>query len=101
MRTAPADRLGPLERTPEYRQPVLGGPTVPTMRRRPAVRRRTLPTLYDALFEIEAMKKSVAELRPDLPAPDAERLLAKIGVAEAIAVRLLTAAETQARVVAH
>lgn len=64
-------------------------------------RRATLPALYAALSEISAMRDSVAELVDDMPRSDAERLLAKIGQVETVALHLLAVAETAARVVAH
>lgn len=64
-------------------------------------RRRALPALYGALFEIAAMKASVAELRGDLAAAEADRLLGKLDKVEIVALSLLEAMETQRPVAMH
>ena len=65
----------------------------------PAPRRRTGPVakLHEALFRIAAMRAAVAELAP----PDAESFMARLELAESLALGLLDDVERRTKAVAH
>jgi hypothetical protein len=63
-------------------------------------RAQRVPALYAALFEIAAMKKTIAEIRNDAP-EDAERIAAALSYAESTALRLIEQEEKLTGTVAH
>jgi hypothetical protein len=64
-------------------------------------RRPVLPTLYDALFEVCAMRDAVKALRFDLEEMEATRFLSRLESAELAALQLIDRVETERGVSAH
>lgn len=60
-----------------------------------------LSALYGAVFEIAAMKASLADLHPDLAPAEADRLALKIERVERLALDLLEAVEAGASALGH
>lgn len=64
-------------------------------------RNRSVPTLYQALFEIPLMREEVGALRDHLNDRDAVRLLLQLQQAEQLALRLLDQMESGRNALAH
>jgi hypothetical protein len=83
-------------RTPPYRRRTLIPLLFNVVKRRPV-----LPALYDALFEVSAMRDAVTTLRSELEATETTRFLSRLENAELTALRLIDQVETQQGVSAH
>ena len=64
-------------------------------------KRRVVPNLYRALFDISLMRDEVTGLRAELADADTARLLSRLDSVERVALRLIEAVETRAKVAAH
>ena len=64
-------------------------------------KRPVVPNLYRALFDISLMRDEVTGLRAELADADTARLLSRLDSVERVALRLIEAVETRAKVVAH
>jgi len=66
-----------------------------------APRRRALPALYGVFLEVDTLRRSIAEIRDELAASDADRLLATLDDIEGAALRLLDQVEQRSEAMAH
>jgi hypothetical protein len=64
-------------------------------------RRPVLPTLYEALFHVRAMRETVDALRSELEEMETSRFLSRLENAELTALQLIDQAETQRGISAH
>ena len=64
-------------------------------------RRQVLPTLYEALFEVTAMRNAVGALRSGLEDPEMSRFLSRLEVAELTALQLIDQVESERGISAH